>query len=75
MGTDGGKVGGTERMESIHTASRIPLVWTSLSLKHTSLGNCKQKESLQATTTLAYTWQGNPKTNPGSGNMNTEEQE
>lgn len=51
-------------MESIHTTSGIPLVWTSLSLEHTSLGNCKQNESLQATTTRDYTWQGNPKTNP-----------
>lgn len=64
LGTYGGKVGGKERMESIHTTSGIPLVWTSLSLEHTSLGNCKQNESLQATTTLDYTWQGNPKTNP-----------
>lgn len=64
LGTYGGNVGGKERMESIHTTSGIPLVWTSLSLEHTSLGNCKQHESLQATTTLDYTWQGNPKTNP-----------
>lgn len=61
--------------QGTHTASRIPLVWTSLSLQHISLGNCKQNESLQATTTLDYTWQGNFETNLDSGNINAEGQE
>jgi hypothetical protein len=59
-------------MESIHPTSRIPLVWTSLNLEHTSLGNCKQNESPQATTMLDYSWQNNHKTNPGSENANIE---